>query len=79
MNIEWRSAALTPTPTEDLEDLLFVDEYTRSNLNELLMNNQETWKEPQTKYPRYASQLKNGFGAAQLVEKGMSSANLEEA
>ncbi len=78
MNSQTRSATFTPTPSEELEDLIFMDEYTRSNLKELILSNQEIMKELENKHPKYAAQLKNGFRASQLVEKGIS-ANLEEA
>ena len=45
MNSQTRSATFTPTPSEELEDLIFMDEYTRSNLKELILSNQEIMKE----------------------------------
>ena len=62
----------------DFEELLFMDEYRRSNLREALIQSKVIFNQIENKYPRYAEMLKSGFRAELLVEKGMAS-TVEEA
>lgn len=72
------NAPSTPLSWNYLEEAVVMDEYMRSNLQELLLTNELIIKDLEIMHPKYTAQLKNGFRAASLVNKGLSP-NIDEA
>ena len=78
MSDSFNSTQFTPRPFSEIEEEIILDEYTMSNLREMLMKNKEIFQTIETQYPKYAAQLKIGFRAELLVEKGICP-NIDEA
>ena len=61
---------LPSMPVDDFEEFMVMDEYTTSNLRDMILQNRDIFGKIQKEKPKLVASLKNGFRAAQLFEEG---------
>jgi hypothetical protein len=52
---------LPPMPVDDFEEFMVMDEYTRSNLRDMILQNRDIFGKIQKEKPKLVASLKNGF------------------